>query len=66
MNPTLDLSEITQKIGRLFVGGIPGPELDANTIRLIKIYHLGGIILFSRKYRGSSFNLPACAKIYRR
>jgi len=48
MNPTLDLSEITQKIGRLFVGGIPGPELDANTIRLIKNYHLGGIILFTR------------------
>ena len=48
MNPTLDLSEITQKIGRLFVGGIPGPELDANTIRLITNYHLGGIILFSR------------------
>jgi len=48
MNPTLDLSEITQKIGRLFIGGIPGPELDTNTIRLIKNYHLGGIILFSR------------------
>ena len=48
MNPTLDLSEITQKIGRLFIGGIPGPELDTNTIRLIKDYHLGGIILFSR------------------
>jgi len=48
MNPILDLTEITQKIGRLFIGGIPGPELDTNTIRLIKNYHLGGIILFSR------------------
>jgi beta-N-acetylhexosaminidase len=48
MNPTLDLSEITQTIGRLFIGGIPGPELDANTINLIKNYHVGGIILFSR------------------
>ena len=48
MNPTLDLSEITQKIGRLFIGGIPGPELDTHTIRLIKNYHLGGIILFAR------------------
>jgi beta-N-acetylhexosaminidase len=48
MNPILDLSEITQKIGRLFIGGIPGPELDADTINLIKNYHLGGIILFSR------------------
>ena len=48
MNPTLDLSEITQKIGRLFIGGIPGPELDTDTIRLITNYHLGGIILFAR------------------
>lgn len=48
MNPTLDLSEITQKIGRLFIGGIPGPELDTGTINLIKNYHLGGIIFFSR------------------
>ena len=48
MNPILDLTEITQKIGRLFIGGIPGPELDKDTIRLIKNYHLGGIILFSR------------------
>lgn len=48
MNPILDLSEITQKIGRLFIGGMPGPELDTHTIRLIKHYHLGGIILFSR------------------
>lgn len=48
MNPILDLSEITQKIGRLFIGGIPGPELDTDTINLIKNYHLGGIILFSR------------------
>jgi beta-N-acetylhexosaminidase len=48
MNPILDLSEITQKIGRLFIGGIPGTELDAQTITLIKDYHLGGIIFFSR------------------
>jgi beta-N-acetylhexosaminidase len=48
MNPILDLTEVTQKIGRLFIGGIPGPELDKDTIRLIKNYHLGGIILFSR------------------
>jgi len=48
MNPILDLSEITQKIGRLFIGGMPGLELDANTAALIKDYHLGGIILFKR------------------
>jgi beta-N-acetylhexosaminidase len=48
MNPTLDISELTQKVGRLFMGGMPGPELDTNTINLIKEYHLGGIILFKR------------------
>jgi beta-N-acetylhexosaminidase len=48
MNPVLDISEITQKVGRLFIGGMPGPELDTNTITLIKGYHLGGIILFKR------------------
>ena len=51
MNPTLDLSEITQKIGRLFIGGIPGLELDTDTINLIKNYHLGGIILFKRNVK---------------
>ena len=48
MNPILDISEITQKVGRLFIGGMPGPTLDTNTISLIKNYHLGGIILFKR------------------
>ncbi|MBW2104917.1 MAG: beta-N-acetylhexosaminidase [Deltaproteobacteria bacterium] len=48
MNPILDLSEITQKVGRLFIGGMPGHKLDTNTIRLIKDYHLGGIILFRK------------------
>jgi beta-N-acetylhexosaminidase len=48
MNPILDISELTQKVGRLFMGGMPGPELDPNTISLIKDYHLGGIILFKK------------------
>lgn len=48
MNPILDISELTQKIGRLFIGGMPGPELDTNTVGLIKDCHLGGIILFKR------------------
>jgi len=30
------------------MGGMPGPELDPDTIRLIKDYHLGGIIFFKR------------------
>lgn len=48
MNPTLDITELTQKVGRLFMGGLPGPDLDLETIRLIKEYHLGGIIFFKR------------------
>ncbi|HUU39375.1 MAG TPA: beta-N-acetylhexosaminidase [Desulfatiglandales bacterium] len=48
MNPTLDLSEINQKIGPLFIAGMPGPEIDDFTISMIKDYHLGGIILFKR------------------
>jgi beta-N-acetylhexosaminidase len=48
MNPILDISELTQKVGRLFMGGMPGPELDTNTVSLIKDCYLGGIILFKR------------------
>jgi beta-N-acetylhexosaminidase len=51
MNPTLDVSEITQNVGRLFIAGIPGPEVDPDTINLIRNYHLGGIIVFSRNIR---------------
>lgn len=47
-NPTLELSEITQKIGQLFIGGMPGPDLDDDTANLIKEYYLGGIIFFER------------------
>jgi beta-N-acetylhexosaminidase len=48
MTPILDITELNQKVGRLFMGGMPGPELDPHTIRLIKDYYLGGIILFKR------------------
>ena len=51
MNPTLDVSEITQNVGRLFIAGIPGPELDPDTMNLIRNYHLGGIIVFSKNIR---------------
>ena len=51
MNPTLDVSEITQNVGRLFIAGIPGAEVDPHTMSLIRNYHLGGIILFSRNIR---------------
>jgi len=65
MNPTLDLSEITQKIGRLFIGGIPGPELDTDTINLIKNYHLGGIILFKRNIKDPIQLARLCRDIQR-
>jgi beta-N-acetylhexosaminidase len=48
VHPTLDLSEIDTKIGRLFMAGIPGPQVDHDTDALIRDYCLGGVILFSR------------------
>lgn len=48
MHPTLDLSEIDTRIGRLFMVGIPGPQLDAGSEALIRDYCVGGVILFSR------------------
>jgi beta-N-acetylhexosaminidase len=51
MNPTLDVTELTQNIGRLFVTGLAGPEVDPDTLNLIRRYHLGGIIIFSRNVR---------------
>lgn len=52
MNPTLDLSEINTRIGRLFMAGMPGPELDLGTELLIRDYCVGGVILFSRNIEG--------------
>jgi beta-N-acetylhexosaminidase len=51
MNPKLDPSEFTKNVGQLFIGGIPGPEVDDSTISLLRDYHIGGIILFSRNVR---------------
>jgi beta-N-acetylhexosaminidase len=51
MNPTLDVTELTQNIGRLFIAGLAGPEVDADTVNLISRYQLGGIIVFSRNVR---------------
>jgi len=48
VNPSLDLNELNTRIGRLFMAGMPGPELDTGTETLIREYGLGGIILFSR------------------
>ncbi|RPI76353.1 MAG: glycoside hydrolase family 3 protein, partial [Desulfobacteraceae bacterium] len=48
MNTTLDLSELEFKIGQLFMVGLAGPDLDDATEKLIRDYHIGGVILFSR------------------
>lgn len=48
MNTTLELSEIRERIGQLFMSGIPGPRVDEATVSLIRDYHLGGVILFAR------------------
>ena len=47
----MDLSEINAYVGQLFMIGIPGPDLDEETESLIRDYHIGGIILFSRNIR---------------
>lgn len=48
MSPAVNKFELDKVLGALFIGGMPGPELDESTIQLIKKYHLSGIILFSR------------------
>jgi len=58
MNPTLDVTELTQNIGRLFMAGLAGPEVDSDTVDLIQSYHLGGIIIFSRNVRTHPIGSP--------
>ncbi|VBB42631.1 Glycosyl hydrolase family 3 N-terminal domain protein [uncultured Desulfatiglans sp.] len=49
---TLELNEITLRIGRLFMAGLPGTTLDSDTKALIREAALGGIILFARNIEG--------------
>ena len=48
MHSTLELSELHDPVGRLFMAGMPGPRLDEGTVSLIRDRGLGGIILFAR------------------
>ncbi len=48
MHPTLDLTELDTKVGRLFMAGIPGTQMDPEIEALIRDYSPGGVILFSR------------------
>jgi beta-N-acetylhexosaminidase len=41
-----------QKIGQLFFIGIPGPDLDSQTIDLLNEIQPGGVCLFARNIRG--------------
>lgn len=42
---------IAEKIGQLFFIGIPGPDLDANTEKLLSDISPGGVCLFTRNIR---------------
>jgi beta-N-acetylhexosaminidase len=48
MRSTKDLSQHDDKIGGLFMAGMPGPHPDEKTEMLIRDHGLGGVILFSR------------------
>ena len=48
MHSTLELSELHDHVGKLFMAGMPGPRLDSGTISLIRDRGLGGVILFKR------------------
>ncbi len=48
MHSTLELSELQDHVGRLFMIGMPGTHLDSGTKSLIRHRGVGGIILFKR------------------
>jgi beta-N-acetylhexosaminidase len=48
MHSTLELSELHDHMGSLFMAGMPGPRLDSGTVSLIRDRGLGGVILFKR------------------
>ncbi len=48
MLSTFEQSEISDKVGNLYMAGMPGTVFDEHTEDLIRDYCLGGMILFSR------------------
>ncbi len=48
MKKNSDIYKVRKRVGQLFMVGFPGAELDSATTRLIREYHIGGIILFKR------------------
>jgi len=51
MTQSLDSLPLPQKIGQLFFIGIPGPDLDEPTRRLLDEIKPGGVCLFARNIR---------------
>ena len=53
--PHLDPSKLSveEKIGQLFFVGIPGPELDSATAKLLEKVRPGGVCLFARNIKTS-------------
>jgi beta-N-acetylhexosaminidase len=46
-------SSIEDKVGQLFFIGIPGPELDKDTVGLLKTVRPGGVCLFARNIKSA-------------
>ena len=63
MNTTLELSELNQKIGQLFMIGLPSTDLDEDTTTLIRDYNPCGIILFSRNIQNPIQVVQLCQDI---
>ena len=58
-----DKPEIMSKIGQIFMGGMPGLTVDSGTEILIRDYHLGGIVLFSRNITGPQQVAQLCSDL---
>lgn len=63
MHSTLNLSELDAQIGRLFMAGIPGTQLDEATEALIRDHSLGGVILFARNIEGPVQLASLCSNL---
>jgi len=66
VHSTLELSELNARVGRLFMAGIPGTEIDRGTEALIRDYNLGGVILFSRNIETPLQVATLCRELQKR
>lgn len=63
MHSPLDLSELNAWIGRCFMAGIPGLEMDRKTESLIRDRGLGGVILFKRNIEDPVQVATLCSRL---